>query len=114
MPAIRGHAGAFGPFVAVSLADSGMGIPADKLSQIFEPFYTTKEVGKGTGLGLSQVFGFAKQSGGDIAVDSEVGSGARFTLYLPRIERKPLAEDDRGDRRAPSTSNSGSWSSRTT
>jgi PAS domain S-box-containing protein len=105
MPAIRGHAGAFGPFVAVSLADSGMGIPADKLSQIFEPFYTTKEVGKGTGLGLSQVFGFAKQSGGDIAVDSEVGSGARFTLYLPRIERKPLAEDDRGDRRAPSTSN---------
>lgn len=90
MPPIRGHAGGTGPFVAISLADTGAGIPSDRLTQIFEPFYTTKEVGKGTGLGLSQVFGFAKQSGGDIAVESEFGRGSRFTLYLPRVERKPV------------------------
>jgi PAS domain S-box-containing protein len=75
-----------GRFVTVSVADTGCGIPADQLGQIFEPFYTTKEVGKGTGLGLSQVFGFAKQSGGDIAVESEIGRGTKFTLFLPRHE----------------------------
>jgi PAS domain S-box-containing protein len=99
MPAIRGHAGGAGPFIAVSLSDTGMGIPSDKLSQIFEPFYTTKEVGKGTGLGLSQVFGFAKQSGGDIDVDSTVGAGTRFTLYLPRVERRPEADNEHGEAR---------------
>lgn len=99
LPAIRGHAGGAGPFIAVSLADTGMGIPSEKLSQIFEPFYTTKEVGKGTGLGLSQVFGFAKQSGGDIDVDSTVGAGTRFTLYLPRVERRPEAESEHGEAR---------------
>ena len=73
MPSIRGHAGGPGRFVAVSISDTGSGIPADRLNQIFEPFFTTKEVGKGTGLGLSQVYGFAKQSGGDVAVESKVG-----------------------------------------
>jgi PAS domain S-box-containing protein len=95
MPSVRGHAGGRGPFVAVSIADTGSGIPADKLPHIFEPFFTTKEVGKGTGLGLSQVYGFAKQSGGDVAVASEVGRGTTFTLYLPRVEREP-DEDDAG------------------
>jgi PAS domain S-box-containing protein len=87
MPSIRGHAGGPGKFVAVSISDTGSGIPANKLSQIFEPFFTTKEVGKGTGLGLSQVYGFAKQSGGDVAVESELGKGTTFTLYLPKVER---------------------------
>ena len=86
LPPIRGHAGAGGPFAAVSLTDTGGGIAADQLSRIFEPFFTTKEVGKGTGLGLSQVFGFAKQSGGDVDVDSRLGEGTTFTLYLPEIE----------------------------
>ena len=72
-------------FVAVSVTDTGTGIPADQFEHIFEPFYTTKQVGQGTGLGLSQVFGFAKQSGGEVDVESTVGEGSTFTLYLPRV-----------------------------
>ncbi len=85
LPSIRGHGPAPGSFVAVSVSDTGEGIPADRLASIFEPFYTTKAVGKGTGLGLSQVYGFAKQSGGDIAVESVPGRGTTFTLYLPQV-----------------------------
>ena len=85
IPKIRGHAQASGAFVAVSIADTGIGILPDQMEKIFEPFFTTKGVGKGTGLGLSQVFGFAKQSGGDVAVSSEPGRGTTFTLYLPRV-----------------------------
>ena len=79
-------------YVAVTVEDTGSGIPQDQLERIFEPFFTTKEVGQGTGLGLSQVFGFAKQSGGEVMVDSEVGKGSTFTLYLPRIasDARPL------------------------
>lgn len=87
LPSIRGQAENSKSFVAVSLSDTGEGIPANILTQIFEPFYTTKEVGKGTGLGLSQVFGFAKQSGGDVAVDSAPGKGATFTIYLREVDQ---------------------------
>ncbi|AWN50226.1 hybrid sensor histidine kinase/response regulator [Methylobacterium terrae] len=86
LPPIRGHAGAEGPFAAISLHDTGSGIAPDLLSRVFEPFFTTKEVGRGTGLGLSQVFGFAKQSGGNVAVESSPGRGTTFTLYLPEVE----------------------------
>jgi signal transduction histidine kinase len=75
-----------GPFISVSVADTGVGIAQDALERVFEPFFTTKEAGKGTGLGLSQVYGFVKQSGGDIRVESEVGRGTVFTLYLRKAE----------------------------
>jgi PAS domain S-box-containing protein len=88
----RTRAGGTGGYAAISLTDTGTGIAADKLAHIFEPFFTTKQVGKGTGLGLSQVYGFAQQSGGDITVKSEVGRGATFTLYLPRIDPAAKAE----------------------
>ncbi len=94
LPPIRGHAGAAGRFVAVSLSDTGSGIAPAVLSRVFEPFFTTKEIGKGTGLGLSQVFGFVKQSGGDVDVASVPGRGTTFTLYLPEVEPVAPAEDD--------------------
>ena len=73
-----------GDFVALSVADTGVGIPQDQLVQVFEPFYTTKAPGKGTGLGLSQVYGFAKQSNGAVTIRSRSGEGTTVTLYLPR------------------------------
>ena len=72
-----------GDFVVISVIDQGCGIPADILPRIFDPFFTTK-MHKGTGLGLAQVFGFARSSGGDVRVLSEVGKGTRISLYLPR------------------------------
>lgn len=92
LPAIRGDAGSRQPFITVALADTGPGISADTLDRIFEPFFTTKAVGKGTGLGLSQVFGFAKQSGGNVDVASTPGQGTVFTLYLPQVEAQASAQ----------------------
>jgi PAS domain S-box-containing protein len=86
VPALRGHPSRDGQFVAISVTDNGSGIAADKLDAIFEPFYTTKDVGKGTGLGLSQALGFAKQSGGEIKVTSTPAKGSTFTIYLPQAE----------------------------
>jgi PAS domain S-box-containing protein len=78
-----------GDFVALTVRDSGVGIPPDILARVFEPFFTTKEVNKGTGLGLSQVYGFVQQSGGRVTVDSRLGEGTVITLYLPRTEGEP-------------------------
>lgn len=83
-----------GDFVALSVEDTGSGIPPDILPRIFDPFFTTKDVDKGTGLGLSQVYGFAQQSGGQVTVASQLGAGAAFTLYLPRADRAPQAQDE--------------------
>jgi len=73
-------------FAAITVSDTGCGIPAAVLSRVFEPFFTTKAQGQGTGLGLSQVFGFAKQSGGEVEVQTDEGRGTTFTLYLPQQE----------------------------
>ena len=73
-----------GDHVAITVADTGVGIPPDIVAKVFDPFFTTKPIGKGTGLGLSQVHGFAHQAGGTVAVESELGSGTSFTICLPR------------------------------
>jgi PAS domain S-box-containing protein len=73
-----------GEYVAVSITDSGAGMPPEVLERAFEPFFTTKEVGRGTGLGLSMVYGFAKQSRGHVKIYSEIGHGTRVIVYLPR------------------------------
>jgi PAS domain S-box-containing protein len=81
-----------GDFVAIAVADTGLGIAPDILGKIFDPFFTTKPVGKGTGLGLSQVHGFAHQAGGTVLVDSELGKGTKVTILLPRQQASPQAE----------------------
>lgn len=85
-----------GPYVVITIADTGMGIAPQILDRIFEPFFTTKERGKGTGLGLSTVMGIVKGHGGFINVYSEVGKGTRFRVYLPAVDTDldPLAEFD--------------------
>jgi CheY-like chemotaxis protein len=94
LPAVRGHEGAAGHFVSISVRDTATGIEDDVIGQIFEPFFTTKPQGLGTGLGLSQVMGFAKQSGGEIDVRSRPGAGSTFIVYLPQhVEAAPEQAD---------------------
>lgn len=91
---------AAGDFVAIAVNDTGCGMTPDVMERVFEPFFTTKPVGKGTGLGLSQIFGFVRQSEGEITIDSEPDKGTTVTLYLQRhtgaveSQARPLPDDD--------------------
>ncbi|NNG22250.1 hybrid sensor histidine kinase/response regulator [Telluria aromaticivorans] len=86
-----------GQYVCVSVTDTGTGMSPETVQRAFEPFYTTKGMGKGTGLGLSQVYGFIKQSGGEVVIDSLEGRGTSISIYLPAVtsaEREPAAHGD--------------------
>ena len=84
-----------GPYVVVNVADTGTGIPPEIVDKIFDPFFTTKEVGKGTGLGLSTVLGIVKSHGGFLAVQSRVGEGTQFLVYLPALKLRHTQETAR-------------------
>jgi len=84
-----------GPYVCLSAADTGMGIASKNLEHIFDPFFTTKGIGEGTGLGLATVLGIVRGHGGFVRVNSRVGQGATFQLFLPAVmEAKPAAAPD--------------------
>ena len=83
-----------GEYVSLSVSDTGVGMDPEVMTRIFEPFFTTKAQGKGTGLGLSTCYGILKQNGGDLTVESTVGKGSKFTLYLPRTSEVLPARAD--------------------
>ena len=84
-----------GQYVAICVTDTGMGMPSDVMARAFDPFYTTKPTGEGTGLGLSMIYGFAKQSNGQVRLYSEVGAGTTARIYLPRHQGDAVNEEEK-------------------
>jgi two-component system cell cycle sensor histidine kinase/response regulator CckA len=102
-PAYKGMPAA--EYVRIDISDTGTGIPAHIRDKIFEPFFSTKEVGKGTGLGLSTVYGIVKQTGGFVYVDSEEGKGTSFSIFLPRHHVEQEAEEVKAEAAQPHAAN---------
>jgi CheY-like chemotaxis protein len=94
-----------GDYVVLSVADTGAGMSEEVLQRAFEPFFTTKEIGKGSGLGLAQVFGFAKQSGGGVRIETELGRGTTVSVFLPRAQAAGHTRRERPVRPAVAKSN---------
>ncbi|WP_292513776.1 PAS domain S-box protein [Methylobacterium sp.] len=91
--AARQHDVPEGQYLALSVTDTGIGMPPEVVERVFEPFFTTKPIGEGTGLGLSMIYGFAQQSGGQVRIYSEVGQGTTVCIYLPRHYGEVAADD---------------------
>ncbi|MBW6531388.1 PAS domain S-box protein [Sphingomonas sp. RRHST34] len=85
-----------GPYLSVAVSDTGTGMAPETVERAFEPFFTTKPIGQGTGLGLSMIYGFARQSGGQVRIDSTPGAGTMITIYLPRHAGAALGGDEEG------------------
>ena len=86
-----------GEYLCLCVTDTGTGMTADVIAKAFDPFFTTKPLGQGTGLGLSMIYGFAKQSGGQVRVHSQVGQGTEMCIYLPRYHGEPVPNQDHKD-----------------
>ena len=90
---------AAGPYVRLSVADNGLGMSTDVAARAIDPFFTTKPLGQGTGLGLSMIYGFVRQSGGQLGIITALGQGTRIELYLPRHHQAPLTDSPPGGER---------------
>ncbi|WP_313901521.1 PAS domain S-box protein [Methylobacterium sp. J-076] len=93
-PAATTHEIPEGQYLSLCVTDTGTGMPPEVIARVFEPFFTTKPIGEGTGLGLSMIYGFARQSGGQVRIYSEVGQGTTVCLYLPRYYGEANEDDD--------------------
>jgi hypothetical protein len=95
--AARQHDLPVGQYVSICVTDTGVGMTPEVKAKAFDPFFTTKPLGEGTGLGLSMIYGFARQSGGQVRIYSEVGQGTTMCIYLPRHGEEAAVEDDATD-----------------